>query len=448
MSGLLKYICVALCGLAIIATGFPGGRAIGSGFIAVAMADDDGGGDDGGDDDGGSPGAGRSGPGEGSSFFKKLKQQARSKARQAPRRAPLDHARSEIIGHGLANDDISRLTAKGYVILEQTSLASSGQAIHRLRVPRRMTLAQARADILATAPQTEVDFNHYYRPNIGDDCIAGECLARNLIGWGPPQAEESRSCSRGIRIGMVDTAINADHAALAGSRIEVKRLAAKELPPSGMQHGTAIAALLVGDPSGRSPGLLPDAELIAVDTFHRRGHGDVADAYSLVKALDYLESRNVGIINLSLAGPHNVVLERAVRRTADKGIILVAAAGNDGPRARPVYPAAYPQVVAVTAVDRQKRPYRRAARGPHIDLAAPGVNVWIAASQKGARPRTGTSFAAPFVTAAIALAQRAEAGMKEPAALSRLQGSAEDLGKPGHDDIFGWGLLNPVGLCG
>ncbi|WP_119271685.1 S8 family serine peptidase [Taklimakanibacter deserti] len=437
MNGLTKYLLAALCGLVIVTIGFPGSDP-GASLVTAALADDDDGGGDDDDDDGGA--------------FQKLKRPAQVKARPQPRRRAIlqplpDHARAEIIGHGLEDSAIDRLIAAGYVILEQAPLASSGQVIHRLRVPERLTLAEARAQILSAAPQAEIDFNHYYRPDMSEDCVASQCLARNLIGWNPSRQEDT--CSRGIRIGMIDTAINEDHEALAGSRIEVQRFVAERLPPSGMQHGTAIAALLVGNPSGRSPGLLPGAELVAVDTFHRRGrHDDVSDAYSLVKALDYLESRTIAIINLSLTGPANVVLERAIERLAGKGVVLVAAAGNDGPKAKPVYPAAYPQVVAVTAVDRQKRPYRRAARGSHIDLAAPGVDVWIAASQKGARPRTGTSFAAPFVTAAIALAQKAEGGVAKTAALSRLTGSAEDLGRPGHDDIFGWGLLNPTGLCG
>lgn len=194
---------------------------------------------------------------------------------------------------------------------------------------------------------------------------------------------------------------------------------------------------------------MPGAELIAVDTFHQRsGQGDISDVYSLVKALDYLEGRDVAIINMSLTGPANSVLERAIKRLSEKGVVLVAAAGNDGPKAKPVYPAAYPEVVAVTAVDRQKRPYRRAVRGPHIDLAAPGVDVWIAASVQGTRPRTGTSFAAPFVTAAIALARKSEPEARMEDVLSRLATAAEDLGAPGRDDVFGWGLLNPKGLCG
>ncbi len=115
-----------------------------------------------------------------------------------------------------------------------------------------------------------------------------------------------------------------------------------------------MAALIAGAPDGPAPGLLPHAEIVAVDAFHRAGGEDAADAYDVVRALDRLAEHDVDIINLSLAGPDNDVLEEAVAAMAARGVVLVAAAGNAGPRAPPQFPAAYRNVVAVTAADAQR----------------------------------------------------------------------------------------------
>ncbi len=164
-----------------------------------------------------------------------------------------------------------------------------------------------------------------------------------------------------------------------------------------------------------------------------------------VRAIDVLVARQVSVINMSLSGPENGVLAKAIQRVDHKGIDMIAAAGNGGPGAKAAFPAAYDQVIAVTAVDRQKKPYRRANRGDYIDLAAPGVGVWAAASIEGTRPKTGTSFAAPFVTAAAALAKSRGVAIDDIAGV--LTKDAEDLGEPGKDPIFGWGLLNASKLC-
>jgi subtilisin family serine protease len=136
-----------------------------------------------------------------------------------------------------------------------------------------------------------------------------------------------------------------------------------------------------------------------------------------------------------------------VQAAAGRGPILVAAAGNDGPNAEPVYPAAYDGVIAVTAVDTARNPYRRAVRGDHIDIAAPGVGVWTAASVSGARQKSGTSFAAPFVTAAVSVLLAAKPGLSPQEVEAELMASAEDIGKPGKDAVYGWGLLNARTLC-
>ncbi|MBB1491316.1 S8 family serine peptidase [Paracoccus sp. MC1862] len=140
----------------------------------------------------------------------------------------------------------------------------------------------------------------------------------------------------------------------------------------------------MGDPDSRTPGLVPQVELAAVDSFHRAGQDQRTDAFALIRAQDYLEQQEARIVNLSLAGPANAALEAQVAGMAQAGMVLIAAAGNMGPSAPPIYPAAYPQVIAVTAVDRDRGVCRRADRSPYIDFAAPGVDVWTAASVRGA----------------------------------------------------------------
>jgi hypothetical protein len=146
------------------------------------------------------------------------------------------------------------------------------------------------------------------------------------------------------------------------------------------------------------------------------------------------------VANLSFAGPPNDVLALATERAAARGMLLAAAAGNDGPRSPPRYPAAYPWVVAVTAVDAARRPFVRAVRGAHLAFAGPGVGL-EAPGRNGAR-LSGTSYAVPAVTAAFAIAMRTS---DREQALAQLAGTALDLGTPGRDPVFGWGLIRSPG---
>jgi len=370
--------------------------------------------------------------------------------RQAPppaaRVAPLPvRAPNEVIARGLSAEDLQILRDAGFRVLRSVTLAS-GEPLHRLRKPDRMSMAAARAMVREVGSASAADFNHFYRPgNAEAACSGADCLARQMIAW----PAETSGCGGPVRIGMVDTGLNADHAVLKNARIRVHRIdPGKGLEQSDALHGTAVASLLVGRPDSRTPGLVPDAELVAVDAFYKQRKDERADAFALVEALDYLTRQQVDIVNLSLAGPPNDALARQIALMAGQDIVLVAAAGNGGPSAKPAFPAAYEQVIAVTAVDRRAQVYRRANRGGHIDLAAPGVNVWTAASISGARTKTGTSFAAPFVTAAAALILQSEPGLAAAEVRSRLQQDARDLGKAGQDEIFGHGLIQPAACRG
>lgn len=428
--------------------------------IAAAYADDD-------DDDGGG-GGGWSGGGGGErsqrsrargnlprflrNFGREFRPSRPRAARQRnarPRAAVVERAPTQIVAFGATNAQIEQLTATSFRVVEQAQVRSGeGGQLVRLDPPAGLAMEAAIALARAAAPQAAIDANHFYRPSDAGDCGGKPCVAPSLVGW-PVLGQDTRSCEHAdVAIGLIDTGINRDHPTFAGGRIEVIGLGGNAGQDSERQHGTAVAALLIGRSRGATPGLLPNARLIAIDAFERVGGDGVrAEAFDLLRALEMLVARDVDVINMSLAGPANAVLERLIQDAHGRDIVLVAAAGNEGPNAKPVFPAAYPAVIAVTAVDRNKKLYRRAVQGEHIDLAAPGVNVWTAASVKGNRPKTGTSFAAPFVTAAAALAKAS--GTKSAAEVERqLVGRAEDLGAPGKDLGYGWGLLNAREICG
>ncbi|MDX2222939.1 MAG: S8 family serine peptidase, partial [Rhodospirillaceae bacterium] len=145
--------------------------------------------------------------------------------------------------------------------------------------------------------------------------------------------------------------------------------------------------------------------------------------------------------NVSLVGPPNRALETIVAGMVSRGFLVVAAVGNDGPAARPLYPASYPGVIGVTGVNAQGRALVEAARGPQVDFAAPGGDMIAADAATSFASVRGTSFAAPIV--AGLLAQRLSAPNPENAAhaVRELAAQAEDLGARGRDDVYGAGLV-------
>lgn len=356
-----------------------------------------------------------------------------------PASAP-DRRPGEVVVAAISAEVLDRILADGFTLVAST--ARGAEVIARLRVPPGVDPEGAQTRIQAIEPEALVDLNYLYRP-IEMPCRDGLCPAFEMVGWAVPPGH----CGVATTIGMIDTTVNVDHEALRDQAVEVISLVEKGDRPSSAVHGTAIAALIVGDEESRTPGLLPASRLIAVEAFHRDAGGDAADVYSIVRGIDALVARGVRVVNLSFAGPPNLLLERSVAAALESGAILVAAAGNQGPKAGPAYPGAFDGVVAVTAVDSVNRIYRNAGQGGHIAFAAPGVNLWTAASVSGGRYRSGTSYAAPFVTAAIAATMTLKPAADLAALTGELAAGSIDLGDQGRDPVYGWGLVRTP-VCG
>ena len=248
-----------------------------------------------------------------------------------------------------------------------------------------------------------------------------------------PQASANRQGRSALRVGLIDSGVATSHPALRNAAIERFGCEGMAHPAP---HGTAVASLLVGQ-DGDFKGVLPGAQLFAADVYCDAPDGGAVPA--LARALAWMARERVPVVNISLVGPPNALLERAVRAAQHAGLLIVAAVGNDGPQAPPLYPASFSNVIGVTGVDSRRRVLLEAGRGPQVLLSAPGSDM-RGASPDGRYVRLrGTSFAAPWVAGLLTLA-RAQSPSSS-AAFEVLRAQAIDLGAPGLDPIYGWGLV-------
>jgi hypothetical protein len=269
----------------------------------------------------------------------------------------------------------------------------------------------------------------------------------------PAPAMATAATGAGIRIGVVDAALDPALALNLGS-LKTRSLLVPSEVPAVTEHGNEIAQLIAGQPLGNGfSGVTAGAQLLWASTMRQQGRQASSHSLHTAAALDWLLGEGAQVINLSLGGVGDAVLQKVFERAAATPALLVAAAGNGGPTAAPVFPAAYPGVVAVTAIDADLRPWARAQRGAYIGLAAPGVDLWIpqradasgaaAAAPPGTAGRysSGSSYASALATAALARAGPGFWGLTKAQQLESLCRGALDLGEAGRDRVFGCGLL-------
>jgi subtilisin family serine protease len=304
----------------------------------------------------------------------------------------------------------------GYHVISQRQASSTGEIIARIRIQDGQDVDTAIMALRTRTSEGIVGSNALYRASqagVSPRVAAGAATTK---------------ADTGISIGMIDTGASTGEPAVA-SRLRVTRGFEGRYEPR--DHGTRVAELLAS--SG--------ATLYAADVFGVDQNGNVvASAEAITSALDWLSSEKLPVVNISIEGPRNPVVETIVRRYVAMGGVVVAAAGNGGPRAAPAFPAAYPGVVAVTALDAQGHVYRRANQGDYISFAARGVDLPLGAN--GERV-SGTSYAAPIVAGVIAQRMTASPSLNQRQILGQLQREAIDLGNKGRDRVYGWGRIDP-----
>jgi subtilisin family serine protease len=321
--------------------------------------------------------------------------------------------------------------------LESREFTLPARRLARLRINDGRPVAtvirslQQEASILAAQP------NYYYSLQQGASATADPIQ----YAIGKMRLPEAHALVKGdnIRVAVIDTTIDTQHPDLAGTVTATFDAIGK--PDKPHSHGTGIAGVIAAH--GKLMGVAPSVKVLAIAAF--TSLGSKGSSMAILTGLEYAGTSDADVINMSFAGPSDPEMQLKIAALAKKGAVLVAAAGNAGPQSRPLYPAAYPDVIAVTAIDANDNLFAQANRGPHIAVAAPGVSILAAAPDQGYKLQSGTSFAAAQVSGVVALLRERNRQLG-PAAIRRiLTSTARDLGPAGHDDQFGSGLVDAFG---
>jgi len=318
--------------------------------------------------------------------------------------------------------------------MERQSLQLTGDTIVRWRIPDGRSVPSVIRVLETEATIAFVQPN--YIVVLQEDEAAAKPQSNSLqYAVGKLHLPQAHEIAKGnnVLVAIIDSGIDVNHPELAGMIAESYNAEPGDTPHV---HGTAIAGLIVAH--SRLQGVAPSARILAVRAFG----GSEGNTFSILKGVDWAATHGARVMNMSFAGPADPAIQRTLEAATKKGIILVAAAGNAGPKSPPLYPAAHANVIAVTATDAQDNLFEGANRGRHIAIAAPGVDVVAPALDGGYWVASGTSFAAAEISGVIALMLERKPDLTPAAVRNVLAATAKDLGPKGVDDQFGAGLAD------
>ncbi|RED54125.1 S8 family serine peptidase [Aestuariispira insulae] len=338
----------------------------------------------------------------------------------------------------------TKLERLGYKVIEKMTFGRLDTKIWLVKSPDGLPISEALKELARELPGVQLDTNDLMDLGAGPTNNAPLPFDRRAVGWGLVP----NSCGQGLKLGMIDGSVDINHPALKNQRIHYQTFIKKGRKEAAFDHGTAVAVMLVGEPGiqGYPGGLLPGAELYAAGIFEYRKGKEKGNLAAMLRAINWLAEKNVQLVNLSIAGAQNKIMKLILTRLTEKKILAVAAAGNNGANAQPAWPAAHPNVLAVTAINQRLGVYQWANQGNYIDFAAPGVDIETL-TRTGRKAQSGTSFAAPYITGITALHLLAGYPPDVKRIRASMQRYSKDLGQEGKDLTYGWGLVRLKPNC-
>lgn len=310
------------------------------------------------------------------------------------------------------------------VAQERHEIALADGAVVRFQVSGDRSLARVLSDLLSDPRVLLAQPNFIFSTSdAGIARIATVQYATSKIRL--PEAH-ALTRGRGVDIAIIDTAIDQTHPEIDGA-IRASFDAIGEGAGAAEAHGTAITSIVTSH--SNLQGVAPEARVLSVRAFVSEAQGaPKSTTMALVKGIDWAVANKARLFNLSFAGPDDALLARVIAKAARQGSIFVAAAGNGGPDAAPAFPAAYPDVIAVTATDAADRLFAMAGQGPHVAIAAPGVDILSAVPGGSYGMSSGTSLAAAHVSGVIALLLERDASLTLSDVRQLLARTARKLG--------------------
>jgi subtilisin family serine protease len=329
----------------------------------------------------------------------------------------------------------------GLTRLESQRIGLTGNTFHRWRitdgrsVPDAIRALEAEGGVNAAQPNYRFALAQQSQsqdpaPDLGPVQYA---LAKLNL----PQAHRLATGDN-VLVAVIDSGIDPAHPEIDGYiAASFDPLNSKEPPHA---HGTGTASAIIAH--ARLKGVAPSARILAIRAFGATSTGAEGTTLTLLRAIDWAVAHGARIINMSFAGPSDPEMARGLAAARKKGIVLIAAAGNAGPKSPPLFPASDANVIAVTATDADDNLFGVANRGKHIAIAAPGVDILAAAPGGIYQMTSGTSVAAAHVSGLAALLLERKPDLTPDAIRKVLLSTATDLGPKGRDDQFGAGLAN------